>query len=198
MGNRFKSWLVCGFCLITTVLTVILSSSGPIQAQVSDRPPYLIDRAAAFDIEQPNATAFSIWNRSANQRHEVWFRILGGDALFQQRLRVYKEQAPPREPNMLPPESELIYEIADNNPSDWFFLGFESEFYTYYFDGDNRFGNDLDWDHSKAVRARKTTYRNGDLYDISFEDLNTLDDYNDLEIEVVLVHSQRYPRLPMS
>ncbi len=192
--RRMKGWMMVALGAVAALLTIAGIPSRAI-AQMSDRPPYLIEKASSYDIEQPNATAFAIWNGSANQRHEVWFRILGGDALFQQRLRVYKEQAPPREPNTLPPASTLMYELASNEPSQWYFLGFESEFFTYYFDGDNRSSPAMEWANSKAVRAQKTSYRNGDLYAISFEDLNTLDDYNDLEIEVVLIHSQRYPRL---
>ena len=88
---------------------------------------------------------------------------------------------------MLPPESNIVYEVANSNSSDWFFLGTEGSFFTYYFDGDNRPNGNVGWDHSEAVRVRKTIYSNGDLYEISFEDLNLLDDYDDLEIEVILI-----------
>lgn len=189
MGARLKSWMIVGLCFVAALLVVVFVQPRSLHAQeTSDRPPSLIDRREAFDIERPSATAFSIWNASSDQRHEVWFRIRGGDALFQQRLRVYKEQDLPRPPDTLPPSSELIYEIEGNRASDWISLGFEDEFYTYYFDGDNRPFGRPGWDHSKAVRAQKEIYNNGDLYRVSFEDLNTLDDYNDLEVEVVLVH----------
>ncbi|MBE7383907.1 MAG: hypothetical protein F6J95_021130 [Leptolyngbya sp. SIO1E4] len=179
---------------MSMLLVVNLAQPRPLYAQVGDRPPSLADRITSFDIERPTATAFSIWNSAQNQRHEVWFRVLGGDALFQQRLRVYKEQAQPRPSDELPPSSELIHEFESNGPSGWYFLGFESDFHTYYFDGDNRPNSNVRWDNAKAVRAQKTAYNNGDLYEISFEDLNTLDDYNDLEVEVVLIHGQRFPQ----
>ncbi|NER82622.1 MAG: hypothetical protein F6K42_24295 [Leptolyngbya sp. SIO1D8] len=194
MRHQLQSRIVLVFCLVVALLVATFVQPRSLHAQISERPPLLMDRLSYFDIERPTATAFAIWNAAENQRHEVWFRILGGDALFQQRLRVYKEQAPPRTPNELPPESELVYEVESNGHSDWFFLGFESEFHTYYFDGDNRPNSGVSWDNSKAVRAKRTVYSNGDLYDVSFEDLNTLDDYNDLEIEVVLIHSHRIPQ----
>lgn len=189
MGARIKSRIVLGFlCLIGFWVTTLIQPA--LQAQEITGPPALLGRIDSFDIERPTATAFSIWNASRDERHQVWFRVMGGDALFQQRLRVYKEQALPRSPETLPPQSRLLYEIEGNQASDWFFLGTENEFHTYYFDGDNRPFGDPIWDNAKAVRAKATAYQNGDLYEISFEDLNTLDDYNDLEIEVILFHSQ--------
>lgn len=188
MGIRVRSWIVFGLCFLATLLTITLANPMGLQAQDDPRPPLLQERLDGFNLERPSATAFSIWNASRNKRHEVWFRVKGGDALFQQRLRVYKEQALPRSPDTLPPQSELVYEIEGNRSSGWFYLGSEENFHTYYFDGDNRPFGGTPWDHSKAVRAKATTYRNGDLYEISFEDLNTLDDYNDLEVEVVLLH----------
>lgn len=192
MGTRVKSWIILGICFLAAFVAVNLAQPRALYAQGSARPPALTGRLDGFDIERPTATAFSVWNASRSNRHEVWFRVIGGDALFQQRLRVYKEQALPRTPDTLPPSSQLIYEMEGNRSSDWFFLGSESEFHTYYFDGDNRPFGAGTWDHAKAVRAKATTYSNGDLYEISFEDLNTLDDYNDLEIEVVLLHSQSF------
>lgn len=188
MSARLRSWIIAGVCFIIALLAMTLLQSRPLQAQVGDRPPFLMDRIDGFDIFQPTATAFSIWNSDDNPGHQVWFRILGGDAQYQQRLRVYKEQAPPRPIDEIPPISELVLELEDNQPSDWYFLGTESVFYTYYFDGDNRPPGFVNWDNAKAVRGKRTAYANGDLYEISFEDLNTLDDYNDLEVEVVLIH----------
>ena len=189
MGTRLKSWLVLGIYGLATALFVVLIQPGSLHAQISAQPLSLVERISSFDIEQPEATAFAIWNASQTQSHEVWFRVMGGDALYQQRLRVYKEKALPRSSNILPSRSELAYEFEDNRPSDWYFLGSENDFHTYYFDGDNRPDSFMSWDNAKAVRAQRTIYRNGDLYEISFEDLNTLDDYNDLEIEVVLLHN---------
>lgn len=188
MSARLKSWAVAVACFVAAILLMVLLQSHPLRAQVSDRPPFLDNPIDSFDIYQPDATAFSIWNSDDNPGHQVWFRILGGDAQYQQRLRVYKEQAPPRPINEVPPLSELVLEIADNTPTDWYFLGVESAFHTYYFDGDNRPPGFVNWDNAKAVRGQRTAYENGDLYAIRFEDLNTLDDYNDLEVEVVLVH----------
>jgi hypothetical protein len=186
MGNR-RTLQTAGIVLLTTAGITLGELPRSLQAQSVGGPPALQQRIHAFDIEQPEATAYALWNAGQGERHEVWFRILGGDADYQQRLQVYKEQAPPRSPDSLPPSSELVYEREGNAASGWVFLGQESDFYTYYFDGDNRPGGNIAWDNAAAVRVRKTVYENGDLYEISFEDLNTLDDYNDLEIEVVLI-----------
>ncbi|MEM9502725.1 MAG: hypothetical protein AAGA01_02070 [Cyanobacteria bacterium P01_E01_bin.43] len=184
MGDRVRPGKI-GQCLLAAAFITALVPSRALWAQSG--PPRLQQVIHSFDIERPEATAYALWNAGQEQRHEVWFRILGGEADFQQRLRVYKEQAPPRSPDMLPPESNIVYEVANSNSSDWFFLGTEGSFFTYYFDGDNRPNGNVGWDHSEAVRVRKTIYSNGDLYEISFEDLNLLDDYDDLEIEVILI-----------
>ncbi|MDB9528179.1 hypothetical protein PN498_19460 [Oscillatoria sp. CS-180] len=178
-----KAWRLV---FATAIITVAISPRS-LHAQNRNSPPPLSQVIHSFNIERPEATAYAVWNEGRVQQHEVWFRVLGGDADYQQRLRVFKEQAPPRSPDTLPPVSEIVYEMENNRTSDWFYLGTENEFFTYYFDGDNRPDGAQIWDHSKAVRVRKTAYNNGDLYEISFEDLNTLDDYNDLEIEVVLI-----------
>lgn len=187
MGIRLNARLILG--VIMTALLISMGQPRSLQAQTNNSPPSLVGRIDSVDIAQPDATAFAIWDANENQRHEVWFRIIGGDALYQQRLRVYEEDALPRATNVLPPRSQLAHEIEGNRSSDWYFMGFKSGFHTYYFDGDNRPNSFFSWDNAKAVRAQKTIFSNGDLYEISFEDLNTLDDYNDLEIEVVLVHN---------
>lgn len=186
MGDRVKPSQSAKL-LAAGALTAAMLQPMSVQAQTSATPPPLTQIIHSFDVEQPEATAYALWNSGETQRHEVWFRVLGGEADYQQRLRVYKEQAPPRSPDMLPPASELVYETANNGTTPWFYLGAEGDFFTYYFDGDNRPIGNLDWDNAEAVRVRKTIYTNGDLYEISFEDLNQLDDYDDLEIEVVLL-----------
>lgn len=188
MWSRYRSRVWLGLCLLAAILTLNLWHSQPSQAQIGDRPPFLMERIDSFDIYKPTATAYSIWNSDDNPGHQVWFRILGGDAQYQQRLRVYKEQAPPRPNDELPPSSEQVFELANNEPSQWYFLGAESAFHTYYFDGDSRPFPAAGWGNAKAVRAKRTAYENGDLYEIRFEDVPVLDDYNDLEIEVVLIH----------
>jgi hypothetical protein len=158
-------------------------------AQTPLEPPPLLQLIHTFDEERPTATAYALWNVGQGERHEVWFRIIGGDADYQQRLRVYKEQAAPRPNDTLPPTSTVVYESDNNVPSAWTSLGRESVFFTYYFEGDNRPNSNLGWANAKAVRVKKMVYSNGDLYIIRFEDINELDDYNDLEVEVLLIHS---------
>ncbi|MGF1457837.1 MAG: hypothetical protein ACFBSG_02305 [Leptolyngbyaceae cyanobacterium] len=186
MDKRFWSHKI-GSLFLATVLMTIAVSSRSLQAQTSSTPPPLQQLVHSFDISQPDATAYALWNADADQRHEVWFRVLSGEADYQQRLRVYKEQAPPRSPYMLPPDSTVVYEVENNDPSQWFSLGAENGFFTYYFEGDNRLDEVLDFRNARAVRVQKSIYTNGDRYEISFEDITELDDYDDLEIEVILI-----------
>lgn len=170
-----------------TLLTMVALPRSLRAQQVGNAPPPLTQFVDIVDVQRPEATAYAIWNSGETQRHEVWFRVLSGEADFQQRLRVFKEQAAPRSPDTLPPLSTLVYEVENNNPSQWYFLGTESGFFTYYFDGDSRLEGTFDWDNAEAVRVQKTIYLNGDSYIISFEDINALDDYDDLQVEVVLI-----------
>lgn len=192
MRVRLKSLICCLLAVVSLCLSVTVAQAQSTEPGQSSPPPFL-DRTRSTDITEPGATAYSVWNGGRNQRHHVWFRVLGGDAKYQQRLRVYKEYADPRPPNELPPEENIVQEIASNQPTGWYDLGFESEFVTYYFDGDHRDTSREPWDDAYAVRVKSATYQNGDLYDIRFEDQETLDDYNDLEIEVALVRGQRFP-----
>jgi hypothetical protein len=189
-----RLWWLVGLTLTTLLLIIATASAQSPLGEDLSAPPPLVSLQRSVDIETaPDATAFSLWTGGPNLRHEVWFRVLGGDALWQQRLQVYKEQAPPRPINELPPPSEQVLERIGNQSSDWVYLGFESEFFTYYFDGDHWSPPTGDWEEAYGVRARKRIYDNGDLYEILFEDQYRLDDYNDLEIEVVLVRGQRFP-----
>ncbi len=186
-------WLVCLTVATLLLLVATASAQNPLGEDLSAPPP-LVSLQRSDEVETaPDATAFSLWTSGPNLRHEVWFRVLGGDAQWQQRLQVYKEQAPPRPINELPPSSEQVSQILGNQSSDWVYLGFESEFFTYYFDGDHWSPQAGTWGEAYGVRAHKRVYGNGDLYEIRFEDQYRLDDYNDLEIEVVLVRGQRFP-----
>ncbi|MEM6520826.1 MAG: hypothetical protein AAF722_16010 [Cyanobacteria bacterium P01_C01_bin.70] len=186
MGDR--TWLSkIGSLLLGAALVTTITSSRSLQAQTGSSPPQLQQLIHSFDVQQPDATAYALWNAGQDSRHEVWFRIIAGEADYQQRLRVYKEQAPPRSPDSLPPLSTIVYEVENNAPSQWFFLGSERGFFTYYFEGDNRIVEDIDFDNAHAVRVRKSIHTNGDRYEISFEDITLLDDYDDLEIEVILI-----------
>ena len=186
MSDRVWLGKVGALFLATAVMTAVIPLRS-LEAQNRSTPPLLQQLVHSFDISQPEATAYALWNAGQSDRHEVWFRVISGEADFQQRLRVYKEQAPPRSPDSLPPLSTLVYEVENNSPSQWFYLGTETGFFTYYFEGDNRFIGNASFDNAHAVRVQKSIYNNGDRYQISFEDISQLDDYDDLEIEVVLI-----------
>ncbi len=187
MGDRsILKTIVLGLGALMLCLGIVQARAP--QAQIGPpMPPPLQQLITSFDLLEPEATAYAIWNEGQTQSHEVWFRILGGEADYEQRLRVYKEQAAPRSPTMLPPSQTIAYELASNQSTEWVSLGTERAFFTYYFEGDNRLIGDPNWHNATAVSVRKSVYNNGDRYEINFEDIELLDDFDDLIVEVVLV-----------
>lgn len=194
MALRLRpGWALCLAIVVLCLVVIPATAQSPLGEDLSYPPP-LVNLLRNYEVETaPDATAFSLWTGGTNLRHEVWFRVIGGDALWQQRLQVYKEQAPPRPINELPPPSQQVAQVIGNQPGDWVYLGFESEFFTYYFDGDHWSSQLGAWEEAYGVRVHKRIYDNGDHYAILFEDQYRLDDYNDLEVEVVLVRGQRFP-----
>ena len=196
MGKGLRRWWLMGLMAIALVLTLgTAHAQVPVQPAGGDAPPLLVNRLWAFEIEtEPTATGFALWPAGPNLRHEVWYRITGGDALFEQRLRVYKEEAPPRPIDELPPPDFQVDEIYTNRGTSWRYLGFESDFFTYYFESDHRRPGRTDWGDAFATQAQKIVYENGDRYEILFEDQESLDDYNDLMVEVLIIRRHRFPR----
>ncbi|HSM84271.1 MAG TPA: hypothetical protein VLS96_21455 [Nodosilinea sp.] len=138
-------------------------------------------------VNMPTATAYSVYTTNATVPHQVWYRVLNGDALFRQRLRVYQENAGPRPINQLPPESELRQELTSNDRTRWVLMPREADLFTYYFDGDNRLSARSPWRDAYGVKIKRTRYTNGNRYQISFEDQDSLDDFDDLQLEVVML-----------
>ncbi len=155
-------------------------SSPPLRGLVQEYPPAIM----------PEATAYSLFNQNGNSSYQVWYRISGGDALFRQRLRVYQEQASPRPQNQLPPDAALRQELTSNVPTGWFVLPTITGTATYYFDGDHRVDAQGSWHDGRGVKVKRSRFSNGNLYQLGFEDQISLDDYNDLEIQVAVL---RYP-----
>lgn len=152
-------------------------SSPPLRTLLQDYDP----------VVMPEATAYSIFTTEATNPHQVWYRISGGDALFRQRLRVYLENAAPLPQNQLPPDSALVQELTSNTPTDWFTLPVQTGIYTYYFDGDHRTTPNSPWANGRGIVVKRTKFRNGNLYELGFEDQVSLDDYNDLIIQVAFL-----------
>lgn len=180
--------------VVLPVLTavIVLLGAATVNAQrpgsvAASGSPLLINQLREYPpVVRPEAIAYMIWTVGTSSPHEVWYRISGGDALFRQRLKVYKEAAPPRAENTLPPESELVHEIISNSPTGWFVLGPERGTFSYYFDGDHRYGGS-GWENDEGITVTQIAYENGTLYRIGFEDRVVLDDYNDLILEVALI-----------
>ncbi|PSN18193.1 hypothetical protein C7271_13840 [filamentous cyanobacterium CCP5] len=184
--------LIWRMILPVLVSIVVVLGAAAVNAQRSGSvaasgSPLLINKLRESEaIVRPEAIAYMIWTTGTSAPHEVWYRISGGDALFRQRLRVYKENAPPRAENTLPPESERVQELSSNNPTGWYILGPERGTFSYYFDGDHRRSGNS-WENDEGITVTQITYENGTLYRIGFEDRVILDDYNDLIVEVALI-----------
>ncbi|PZU95245.1 MAG: hypothetical protein DCF32_22525 [Leptolyngbya sp.] len=182
--------MVYGLVLAIAVTVLLIWPLGlrtPAQ-QSSGSPPPLGGVVREYEmLSMPTATAYSVYTTNVTTPHQVWYRIYGGSALFRQRLRVYQENAGPRPINQLPPESELKEEITNNDPTRWYRFAPEADVFTYYFDGDNRLTARSPWRDAFGVKVRRTRYTNGNRYEVAFEDQDSLDDFNDLRIEVVIL-----------
>lgn len=181
--------IIYGFVVsIGVALLLALPLGLPAPAQTAAGSPPLSGPVREYEpVIMAGATAYSVYTTNTNVPHQVWYRISGGDALFRQRLRVYQENAGPRPQDQLPPESELSRELTTNAPTRWFIFPPETGVFTYYFDGDNRVTANSPWRNAFGVKVRRLRYGNGNLFQIGFEDQETLDDYNDLEIEVAII-----------
>lgn len=174
---------------VTTLAIVLASSMAPAQVQegqLTTEVPPLGRLVRQYDpVTRDGASAYAIWTTDAATAHQIWFRIPGGEALYRQRLRVYQENAQPRPNDTLPPVSTLVHELMTNAPTGWYALGGERGTYTYYIDGDHRNGDD--WGNDEGVRVVRARYENGVLFRIYYEDVPSLDDYNDLIVEVAFI-----------
>lgn len=178
--------VVYGFLMAVGVALLLALPLG-LRAPAQNTPP-IGELVREYEIiTMPEATAYSVYTTNTTVPHQVWYRISGGDALFRQKLRVYQENAGPRPINQLPPESELRQELTSNTPTGWFSLPPESGVFTYYFDGDNRLTASSPWRDAFGVKVKRTRFTNANRFDIAFEDQESLDDFNDLEIQVVII-----------
>ncbi len=187
--NR-RSVLYSLVVVVIAALLMIAPLATHASAQISSSPnsPPLRNRIQEFEpVLMTGATAYSLFTTDESSSHQVWYRISGGDALFRQRLRVYRENAAPRPQNELPSDSARQQEITSNAPTDWFMFPAGTGVFTYYFDGDHRSGGGQNWEDAFGVKVRRTRFANGNLYDLGFEDQESLDDFNDLELQVVIL-----------
>ena len=182
-------WIVRLLLTLGTLAVVSLGAIAPAQV-VTTTPafPPLGNLVRQFEaITRPGATAYALWTSQGESEHQVWVRIRGGDALLTQQLRIYRENTSPRLDNSLPPATALVREIPTNQPTDWQVLPAQRGVFTYYIDGNHRRRHSNRIDHSYGVEVQQSGYERGRLFLIRFEDRPTLDDYNDLEVEVAFL-----------
>lgn len=181
-------------CFLTTVIVVLTGTL--VQAQTAEgaltntAPPLGALIREYENVTRDGATAYAIWTTQEATPHQVWFRISGGEALYRQRLRVYKENLLPRPLNTLPPTTALAQELRTNTPTGWYALNGEQGIFTYYIDGDHRTRRSDLWENDDGVRVQRSRYENGIFYRIQFEDIPKLDDYDDLIIEVAFIQTE--------
>ncbi|HEY9736661.1 MAG TPA: hypothetical protein V6D06_10275 [Trichocoleus sp.] len=189
--NPLRTAVKALFLFLVALTVVLAGSTGYAQTQegrlVGASPPLgaLVRQYEA--VTRNGATAYAIWTTDSTTAHQMWFRIAGGEALYRQRLRVYKENAGPRPADTLPPASTLANELLANAPTGWYALNQKRDIFTYYIDGDHRDGGS--WGNDEGVRVVRARFENGLLYQIYFEDVPQLDDYDDLIVEVALVQT---------
>jgi hypothetical protein len=182
--------IVFGFLVALFAIALLvgpLGNSVPAQQSSTSTPP-LRNLVREYDsVTMPDATAYVVFTTSATEPHQVWYRVSGGDALFRQRLQVFQENAGPRPMNQLPPETELRQTILTNQPTGWFVFPTEEDIFSYYFDGDNRPTPASDWLNGRGIVVKRIRYENGNLFQLGFEDQVSLDDFNDLIVEVAII-----------
>jgi hypothetical protein len=187
MKRRSIVYSVLVVAIAALLIAIPLALHSRAQSSTTGSPPLreLVQEYAP--VIMPEATAYSVFTTDPGASHQVWYRISGGDALFRQRLRVFKENAGPRPQDQLPPISELRQELTSNTPTGWFVFPAETGIITYYFDGDHRTSSGSPWENAFGLKVTRTRFANGNLYELGFEDQASLDDYNDLEVQVVII-----------
>lgn len=186
--QRRQLWYSLLTVAVTALLLVVVWVPQTLAQRSSSTSPPLRGSAQTYEaITMPEASAYSVFTTDGAIPHQVWYRVSGGDALFRQRLRVYREQALPRPQNQLPPESARVQEVLTNTPTGWFVLPSATGPVTYYFDGDHRVRANAPWENALGLRVQRTRFSNGNLYDLGFEDQVGLDDFNDIEVQVAIL-----------
>jgi len=177
--------------VITALLMAIpFATQAPAQTPNPNSPPLRNIVQGYEPVFMAGASAYSVFTTDTASAHQVWYRISGGDSLFRPRLRVYQENAGPRPQNQLPPDSARRQELLSNDPTGWFMFPATTGISTYYFDGDHRSRGSQEWQDAFGLKVQRTRYANGNLYELGFEDQESLDDFNDIEIQVVILQPQ--------
>lgn len=146
-----------------------------------------------MDGEFPLWAEFAPWSTSGGIiPHQVYFRVKCGKAAHHQRVNVW----------MRPELDPLIFAGIDPDhvlggdfrpyPSDWVKYPPQRFNQTYWFRGEHRDPAGGDWQPDASAGHSFDIYDNGTLSTAGWDDTGTVRDFNDITVEVAVVHRRLY------
>lgn len=135
---------------------------------------------------------FHIWEELSpiiQGPHQVYFRIMCGEAAFYQRCHVYMSDmwVPPGWPG-----DALLGGDMTPRPSDWEKFPVQARSRRYFFHGEHRNPAAQTWSRDAAVGHSYDIYENGTLSRVGWDDTGGDMDLNDLIVEVAVVRRRRF------
>ena len=125
----------------------------------------------------------------APQYHQLYFRVMCGQAAFFQRCFVYMRpdlSIPPPLLTAFPPDWILGGDYTPR-PSDWQRYPTQAGTRFYFFIGQNRNPNSASWAADAIVAHTYDIYENGTLSRVQYDDAGGDQDLNDFILEVAVV-----------
>jgi hypothetical protein len=147
-----------------------------------------VRQAHPFEVDYK----FHIWEETSpltRDVHQVYFRVVCGEAAFYQRCHVYMS------PVWVPPGWPGDAMLGGNHrprPTDWAKFPVQARAYRYIFHGEHRNPSEHSWKWNAAVGHSYDIYENGTLSRVGWDDTGGDMDMNDLIIEVAVVDRRSY------
>jgi hypothetical protein len=135
---------------------------------------------------------FHIWEEASPvtwRMHQVYFRVMCGEAAFYQRCHVYMstDWVPPGWPG-----DAMLGGDYRPRPSDWEKFSVQARARRYFFHGEHRNPSEQSWKWNAAVGHSYDIYENGSLSRVGWDDTGGDMDMNDLIVEVAVVDRRGY------